>query len=368
MRLVLGILAASMLISTGCEKKKDKATATAKMRSSGMEPGLLQVEPTEGAGLVAGILANSDVEITSLKVPITRINLVSDLKGTGYNKTSPNFYTCSGATSDDCLVELTNSDLDNLLSNTGTGEITVDSDQTYDGAAVEFCPDGAGGEGNSYNIKITASVTLGGTLYYTNAASGLSTTGPAEETTIVAGCHGFTTPLPQAVTLGPDKAVNLVLWADPNGMISGTTDKQQINADCTGEQTAAICAGFTSIFVTVDDAKPTIERFRFDVTTTSTDGPYASMLMTVLFNSSDAPIGATLQQVFQNRAEARSMHNPFYSFSRLEKNSDGTLTFKYYADSTTLGDFLANFPRSSKEGMTLSVLVSEEMEINSTKL
>jgi hypothetical protein len=360
------LLLSTAAISTACSKD-DKKTATAgtKMRSTGVAAEI-QALALRGsnANLLATAITNSALDISSLKVPVARINLVNLVAGSGYSDASPDFYTCDGATTDDCMIDLMTSDLDNLLSNSGSGTITVTEDKEYNGTGVEFCK-GSDTMGQKFKTLVTATADLNGTTYFTNATTGLSTTGPAEEVAIESDCHGSSAPLKKPVVLGPDKTVNMVLYADPNGMLNVTNDKMLLNsAGCAGTDTLAICTNFLNIFSTVDDAKPTIERYFFDVTTNDNAGnAYSDMLLTVLFNTQDEPIGAAVNQLGINVPQAKLMHGPQFTFGSVEANSDGTLNFNYSSAA-----WLSNFPRQSTPGLSVSDLVEATVSFDSKKL
>ncbi|WP_141735055.1 hypothetical protein [Oligoflexus tunisiensis] len=361
------LLTAAVITSSACDSEKDKkANVGTKLRSTGIAAELQALRGPSAQLLAGTAISNSNLTITSLKVPIARVNLVSGLSGTGYSNASPDFYTCPGATTADCMVDLMTTDLDNLLASAGSGSVTVEADVEYQGTAVEFCKGGEGGTGGqTYQTLVTASADLNGTIYYTNATTGLSETGPAEEIAIESECHGSTVPLKTPVVLGPDKDVNIVLYADPNGMLNVTNNKLLLNAaGCAGVDTLAICSNFLNIFSTVDDAKPTIERYFLDVTSTDNDGNnYSDMLMTVLFNTDDEPVGASVNQLNTNVPQSKLMHAPQFAFNQVTANADGTINF-IYNEST----WLSNFPRANATGLSVSELLEKTVTFDSTKL
>jgi len=328
MKAIGSIITLCLLVSCGEEDKK--ATVSAKLRSTGVDSSLLSLSRGSGGfPLLDKMTANNAIDFTSFKIPIRRINLVSGLTGSAYSSASPNFYSCETSDSEDCMVELTNSDLDNLIANNGN-EIKLENDTSYNGVAIEFC-NSTSSETDTYDIKINGTVALGSTTYYTNAESGLSATGPSEEATISATCSGSTTPLLQPVTLGPDKDVNIVLYADPNAMAVATNYKTLVNSNCLGEESLAICSSAVTIFGTVDTVAPTVERYRLSPTTTpSSGGSFADLFVTVLYNSADEPFGAAIHEYYGNSNLERNLHSNHFPFSEVVL-SDSKMTFNYFS-------------------------------------
>lgn len=360
----LAILATLTLIgNAACSKDKDeKASVGSKLRSAGTTTAM-SLHEGAGFGLLDAMLANSAFNLESFKVPVYRINLVTNLTGSGYGSTSPDFYTCPGTTDDECYVDLANSTaVDNLLKNGGAGEIKVDNTTTYDGAAIEFC--GTGGmNGETFKMLVKGTVNLGSTLYYTNATSGLSATGPSEEAPINAACGGQTTFLSSPVSLGPDDDVNLVVYVEPAGAVLATNYKTLVNSNCLGESTLAVCASRPSVFVTAGDSQPTIERYRLHAQDSSTKN-YADMMMTLLFDSTNAPIGATVQQIYLNTAQERLMHTLQYTFSSVTESA-GTYDLNFYGSTTP---WIDNFSRTSPGSYVISELVDSAVTVDASRL
>jgi|GEM_PF-1282075 len=362
------------LTVTGCGKKKDDegtATVGAKMRTTGTTSGLALGALMKSADtpaikelLVAGSLtANSQFNLESFKVPIFRVNLVTGLSGTGYSGTSPNFYTCPGSTAADCYVDLASATtVDNLLKTGGDGSVSVDDDKTYEGAALEFCGDNAGG---TFNMLVKGSAELGGVTYYTNAASALSTTGPSEEVAISAACGGQTTYLQTPVVLGPDKTVSLVLYVEPAGAVLLADNKNLVNSNCSGTDSLAICASRPSVMVTVSDAAPTVERYVLEVQGADGSTPWADMLLTLIFASDGSPVGATAQQIYTNTVQARLMHTLQVTFSSVQVVGD---TYNLGYGGTTGSSWISGFKRETGGTYSVSSLVDTTVEVIPRKL
>jgi hypothetical protein len=345
--LILGIAA------VGCGKEeKSKGKVGAKVRSTGDDLSLLLTtkafEGVSGLNLQSGGIENSDVTLDYYKVPVSRVNLVTGLAGSGYSSASPNLYTCSGATDAECLVNLADkSAVDNLLKTAGKTDIvkseaegadqTEIPDATYNGTSIEFCH-----ESQSFSAVIKASVTIGATTYFTNTASGVSTSGPSEEIKVPVtniGC-GMTTPLFEPLTISADSEVNVVLYTDPAGAVTGKSFKPS-NIGCAGT-TNTICTDAVGVFSTVDDAAPKIERYSLDLGEGKAKG-----LLTLILNSSNQVFGVSTRSIYANTS-AETILGP-QSFTQVVNNSDGSIDLKIW-DNSALADFIVGFKRSSHSG------------------
>jgi hypothetical protein len=196
------------------------------------------------------------------------------------------------------MVDLTKSSaLQNLLYGSGQSSVQVSDTKDYEGVAVELCHEHASENASGYfTFMVKASVQLNGTTYYTNQATGVSATGPAEEVAIKSnygGC-GVTSALAQSVTLGPDTSVNLVLYGDPTGAVYGTTAAPTNNASCVTNGSVYICSDFVSNYGTVDTAAPKIERYRVDITS------HSPAVITMAFDSRGALFGAASVGIFED--------------------------------------------------------------------
>lgn len=349
-----------ILLMVGCEEKEKKANVGGKLRSTGANKLSLAQVPSLWQGRQAelqsfnAMQANSTFVLEAYKIPVSRINLVQGLTGSGYSSASPNIYGCPHSTDAECLVDLTSAiTVDDLLAgNPGTEEWKIDEEQTYEGVAVEFCH-----ETSSFSAVIKGSVQLGATTYYTNATTGLSATAPSEEVSVEVqgtGC-GFTTPLDAELTIGEDDSVSVILYADPNGAVMGTDGKTYANAGCVGEEDLAVCSGAVAVFGTVSDTTPVIERYILAVEDSS------DVLLTIAFDGSDRPFGAYMRDLYTNTSEAKTMHSAA-NFSSVTSNADGTLTFPYSGISV-----IENFTRGSHSGSILS-LVDSTVAYTATKL
>jgi len=369
---------------THCQKEDKKGKAGVKVRSTGSgslqlaaRQGLAAVSP-KAAMLLADARQSGMLTLDYYKVPISRINLVAGLKGTGYSSASPNLYACAATTDDECLVDLgSESEVDNLLKTAGSDSVAAADAQgaseaemdpaIYDGVAVEFCHEfNAAAMGSTdagyYEARLKGTVVLNGTTYYTNTTDGLSTSSPAEEVKVRvegAGC-GVTTPLLTAIEVVEDSTINVVLHTDPTGAIFATNDKTYANSSCVGESTLAVCTDPVAVFGTVDDTAPTVERYRLTF-----GGSYADVIATFLFNSSDTAFGATFRHLFDDTEISKTLHSSV-TVMKIETNN-GLLTLKGYGSDESEVTFVSDFERASHTG-TLLEYVDADIAYTATKL
>lgn len=374
-RVMLGFVAIIGFACQDDQEDKKKITVSTSLRSTGN----LAIEPTESSFRLlqtSGFIANSNVTVTAFEIPIGRINLTAGDTGSGYTEASPNFYTCPGTTNDDCMVDVINTSIEDLLADYVSGALSVEFPEakTYTGTSVELCAEGQGGEGTSFQARITASAILGDTTYYTNATTGVSVTGPAEATEITMACMGRNTDLVNPVEIAPETAVDLTFWAEPAGAVLITNDPVYINANCTSDTagTVAFCATSPFFFGTTVAGDASSEDYLLEVTTTPSTAPnasYADMLATVVFNADGVAFGGSLKQVYTNAANQRKlMHGPLFSFDAIEATDD-SLTFKYGQEDGSKMTIIDSLPRSATgTGITISELVDETVELSSTKL
>ncbi len=359
-------------VGVGCGKDKDKSGGKvgAKVRSTGADLSLMLASSAFeqlGMGqLLDTQIKNSDVTLGYYKVPISRVNLVSGLGASGYSSASPNLYACAGTTDEECLINLADkSTVDNLLKTAGKTDVasadaegadqTEIPDATYDGTAVEFCH-----ESGEFSARVKASVTIGATTFYTNTASGVSSTGPAEEVKIPVkniGC-GMTTPLFEPLTVSADTDINVVLYTDPAGAVTGNAAPPS-NIGCVGT-TDSICTDPVGIFSTVDDAAPTIERYSLDLGAGNAKG-----LLTLILNSTDTVFGVATRSVYSNNAD-ETVLGPM-SFTRVETQADGSIDLKIW-DNSELANFIVGFKRSNHSGTLKYSSTTPAIAYTATKL
>lgn len=322
MRALLTTLLGTIAIIGCSSNKKDEqkhADVSAELRSTGV--GTLIVNNGTSLDDAPNTVTAT---IESYKVPIGTINLVVSDGGSGYTSSSPNFYTCPAATDKECAVDLTNaSALENLLSGSSVTNVEVDdSIVTYNAISVSHCHEHSSDTASgTFSIWVKAHFTQGSTTYYTNATTKLSTTGPAEEIEIQSssGTCGSKSILSVPVALGPDSKINLVLYADPTLAVYGAKGTSPSGTEsCVTDGTMKLCADFVSIFGTIDTAAPTVERYELAIS------GYASVIMTMLFDSTDTVFGASGRPYQTEALTKPAFGDTSYGVS---KASDGTYTF-----------------------------------------
>jgi len=72
-----------------------------------------------------------------------------------------------------------------------------------------------------------------------------------------------------------------------------------------------------------------------------------------------------MRAIYPNTSVNKTMHGAV-SFTKIDKNSDASLNFKYYVDTSTLGDVVANFVRGNHTNKILK-LVDSELDVTVTK-
>jgi hypothetical protein len=359
------IFAACMTVAfTSCAKKEDKAKSTVntKLRSTGTVDVALLLNHLNSplAATLDTQLANSAVDLEYFKVPIGTIALTQNLGAEGgFTGTSPMFYTCPSTDESECLVDLADDSLDTLLEGDASVEFETGG-ATYNGVTVQHCMDYE--IGDTFDAIVKGTVTLGAVEYFTNAETGLSTTGPAEDAAIPMKCMGSDSYLLETVTVAEDSTVNLVLYAEPNGAVFATDNKTLANSNCAGDD-VAICSNNINVFGTVDDADPTIERYLL-----ATEG-YSDAIMTLLVNSDDEVFGASMSEFFVNATEERLLGTPTMNFSGIEEVSSGKYDISYGTGDGEDIAVISNFERKAHSGTFNAIeALSEEAAYTATVL
>lgn len=318
---------------------------------------------------------SNDVAISSLKFPIGRISISDGARNsTASGSHTFDAYVCSGSSPDDCMVELTGDALQNLLK-------TADPLEAKTGTYTEIIISPCTQTGQSPNLKIkaTASLKLDGTTattLYSNATSGLSTTGEAEEVTIPSplGCGGavyfltkdlvigdgqFETQDPTPATTSTDttatptptptpvltSSIPLQLYFDLANVAtaSGGTSNQGADAPSNGcfgadAQHPYICLNFPDVVATVDTATPTVKRFLIE--DTGTQNIFQPMIFGLYFGSDTTiPFGMYSRPFYDggNRPTTETLIGSM--FMPFTKNEDGTLNITTYSNWLTLKNF-----------------------------
>lgn len=349
-----------------CGKKdSDSGSAAIKLRSSGLHSVALSLVESMQAFTVIDTMTANTLELEYYKVPIRRISLISGFDGTKFTSSSASLFSCDASKSDDdCLVDLSKSILvDNLLPQSSVTESLSTSDASYDGAAIDFCKDGAS-TSDAYKIRVKGSVVMGGTLYYTSATQGLSSSlTAAEEVQLTVTCTSKLVPFLSPLTVSSGKAVSLAIYADPNGNVFGTKSPASASSNCLGSASLGVCAALPSFFLSSDETTPTIERYGLTVTTTKSGNAYRNLLLKFAFQSDGSAIGTTLQEHYRNDTAEKSLTTPLFHLSKVTKNTDSSYELKYFTQ-----DVIKNFKRGTDSGNTVLALVDAPLVFNQKQI
>lgn len=280
----------------------------------------------------AGVNVNSNLTITSLKVPIRGVALTSDASGGG----GATIYECAAGTNDGCLVDLASaSELENLLSGAAATSISAG---TYGFVQVSTCMD----EG-TYTAKIQASGPTdpgGGTTHYTQAGSGALSTNSAdagEATVYFTGCSR-TYPLPSPVTVAEGGVVAVKLYFDIRdiaffGNVSGGGNEAWYSGGYsfpypTNPTTTYVGVNYLDVAGTIDSGTPTTSRYRV----TSSQGDLGTIGL--MYTSGGDYFGGYSRSFFSTATTQG--HNRFVTpLQTFSDNGDGTFTIANYGSSAT---------------------------------
>jgi hypothetical protein len=193
---------------------------------------------------------------TAYQYPITKISLFK-ADSTGEQV----LYQCAGATSDDCLIDVTS---DSSIQTIEDAAASVQLEPgTYTSLHLASCPAGTSGS-DVMNVKVQGSVQLSAGLFTTNetAVGGMVLAGTPELATIPLGCGGAVVNLiaPLVVTAGSSQTLTLLIdlthvtWTDANAVnIGGCRTDNGAGQD--------LCTTFPFIVPYLGSGTPTFERY-----------------------------------------------------------------------------------------------------------
>lgn len=203
-----------------------------------------------------GPFYSSEMQITSLRVPMLQIALEGDRHAT--------IYECAHERPDDCSIDLAAGNaLDDLLD----GAPASIEPGTYHTVRIYMCP----GTETGYTAYLAASVTLDGQRYVTDAASasGMTAGDEAGEVGVTyTGCSAeYDLPVP--VTVAEGDAIDLRLYFDMRSIAWASlgdsyTANTWIPSGCTGTAGDAgpfACMAYPNVAGTVDDVPPVVEHY-----------------------------------------------------------------------------------------------------------
>ncbi|HET7276200.1 MAG TPA: hypothetical protein VFI91_13610 [Longimicrobiaceae bacterium] len=265
----------------------------------------------------------SDVQIEGLRTPITRIVLRGDDDGSNQQ-----IYTCASTTNaDECLVDLHTNAFEDLLS---AAPVPV-RPGTYNRIEIHTCLDGQQG----YTNYLKASVSLGGTEYFTKAAGGISPEGEAEYAPLEHSGCASDYPLPQPVvvsdTLGEIIPVRLYFDMTDIAMAAdGDYDtRDSWRGGCSGDRPEGpgpqpfVCITYPDVAGTTGAAAPVFERYRIN----------GSATFGFFFDAAtDQPLGGFTRPFFTEGDGTQPGFNPLTAFRFVVGNGDGTYTVQSYGE------------------------------------
>jgi hypothetical protein len=295
--------------------------------AAGVSPQVNSLRPRMdvGSGITAAPHWSSDLNITSLKVPVFRIAIQSSDESVP----TAELYHCQAATNNGCLVELTRTALQDLIS---AQPVTVHKG-TYTRAFIQTC------ESSSYTSYITASVVLNGTTYYTQSNGTLSTTGPAQPLGLpYQGCgRNYNLPTPAVVADSAGAVIPFTMYFDIRDIAwaaTGGNDVQNAwlpggcsgsHPDNTNPQTF-ICTGYPDVSGIAGETAPVLERYRIN----------GGATLGVFFTSgSDLPIGGFTRRYFTEGVTSNTGFGADTPVDTLSKNSNGTLRIATFGGGTS---------------------------------
>ncbi|MEK7379619.1 MAG: hypothetical protein AAB075_01250, partial [Gemmatimonadota bacterium] len=209
----------------------------------------------------------SQVNVTSVQIPITQIRLVR----AGGSFDDPQLYECPAPTAAGCLVELNGPALQNLL---GTAPVATKVG-TYDRVAIGYCKEPVI---TGYRLFATATAIIGGTTYYTRTTGTLGTTGPAEPVFIdFTGCASEYPISPPLVIADSLVAIlELRLYFDMFNIATAVLPSPQadnifVGGPCTARPvpgTPFVCVSSAVPVAVVGTIPPVIEYYRVNNTAT----------------------------------------------------------------------------------------------------
>ncbi|MDH3270544.1 MAG: hypothetical protein OEN56_04385 [Gemmatimonadota bacterium] len=264
----------------------------------------------------------SDVTVSSLRIPITSVELRGPGEGGG------ELYSCITGPGEDCLVELNGPELENLIA---TSEVTV-SPGTYDQVAVGYCARSAQEE---WDALVTAEARFDGTTYYSRTGLGLDDTGPAEPLALpIHGCgSGFPIEPPLIVDADTEATVVLRLYFDIRDIAYAASESPtNIGFTCSPvtdpNVTPYLCSAYPTVVAAYDGLVPVVERYRINNSAT-------------IGLNFQASTGAFIEAYVRRYFTPGEAWNPGFTpdafFSTFIDNGDGT--YRLERDDVTFPNF-----------------------------
>lgn len=219
---------------------------------------------TARSSAVSNLDFTSDVSITSMKIPLHRIYVQND------SGDSQEAFTCTG----ECLVELVDDDLGDILTTIATNSPNSDPDQTkelpplvFNRVYLNHCNDQSG-PGN-FSGTITAEADIGDETYYTKSDGTISTSGPAEEMSMELGPCQNTMNLGTDISIvqtGESEEAGLRFYFDTRASLYFAANQNSAVDDLPGECSNdsgqnVVCASQIGLVAAYSQTPPAIERY-----------------------------------------------------------------------------------------------------------
>jgi hypothetical protein len=303
--------------------------------------------------------ATTDLQIESLKMPITEIYLFNTVTPQSHH--AP-VYTC---TDGDCLIELASSSFETDLLQSSSVTVPVG---VYDAIQFSYCRAGQ----TDHVVYLKASVNMGGTVYYTRKDGSLATEAPAEPAAITLSGCGTESKMPYPVVVTDNGVVQMppegedgvaeepvipvgdaslrlyfttedIAWAAMGATHSlwfpGWCALTLAEADA---GTPYVCVGYPVVAAFLGrETIPDVERYSTNIATSLT-----------LFTDDDAVYGGYLRRFLRSAADVEVEHlSATGAIFGVSSNGDGSLNLHgHIADSGPEWAFPA-FRRESHSGV-----------------
>jgi hypothetical protein len=333
-------IAALALSAGGCDMLGARGGVRVRAELVRMEPA---ASPVMGITLAASRAPgaaphwSSDVQIQSLRVPISRIWLV----GSGNN--NPTIYSCPGSSDDACLVELNGPALEDVLK----GTVTNIPAGTYTALHLNNC---SARDAEDYDALLSGSVTLDGTTYHSRTDGTMGESGPAQAARMP--FHGCSREWP----LGEPLVVNDTLDVIPIRLYFDTRD---IAFAMVGPEAALawglsgcggtvanvtiprLCLGYPDVVASRGMQLPKVERYR--VNESGTVGLYFDPV-------SDKPLGGYTRMSY-GEGRPEKVHGTFQTpVKSITPTGGGVYHVEVYGSTLGIPGVFPAFQRATHSG------------------
>jgi hypothetical protein len=263
---------------------------------------------------------------TSVLVPILGVELRTD-----DGQLQP-VYACSGATPDDCLVDVAdNAALDALFD----AATTIDA-ANYTALSVVTC-----GAQGGYEITLQGSADVDGVAWYTSDSAVLTSNpalaGPVQVP--VSGCR-LEVPFPETLQVADGDVVDLsaIVVLSNLGVIG--LEGSDVPLGCTVDPVRdhRVCAGYPHLVPSFGSAPPTVRRFHVTEDLTDEGAQQAQGELIALLDSKGEPFaGLTRALYLPSTVDGHTSYGS--PLKRVHANGDGSYQLLNYGVSSDPDDF-----------------------------